>query len=258
MIELKSSSQLGLMRRAGQIVAEVLARLREAVRPGISTLELDALAEAKIVRLGGQPAFKGYRGFPGSLCTSINEQVVHGIPSTRRLQSGDIVGLDVGAVVEGYYGDAAITVAVDGVDEGVAKLLTVTEQALSEGIAQVKPGNRLSDVSHAIQGCVERNSYSVVRDFVGHGIGTQLHEPPQIPNYGRAGFGPELKVGMVLAIEPMVNIGAPDVLLSADDGWTARTRDGSRSAHFEVCVAITEDGPQVLGEPVTVDSAIRA
>lgn len=245
MIELKSSSQLGLMRRAGQIVAEVLARLREAVRPGISTLELDALAEAEIVRLGGQPAFKGYRGFPGSICTSINEQVVHGIPSTRRLQSGDIVGLDVGAVVEGYYGDAAITVAVDGVDEGVAKLLTVTEQALSEGIAQVQPGNRLSDVSHAIQGCVERNSYSVVRDFVGHGIGTQLHEAPQIPNYGRAGFGPELKVGMVLAIEPMVNQGESAVSI-LPDGWTAVTQDGMLSAHFEHTVAVTKDGPEIL------------
>ena len=244
-IELKSPSQLQLMRRAGQVVAEVLEVLRQAVRLGITTLELDELARATIVRLGAKAAFKGYRGFPAHICTSVNEEVVHGIPSRRRLNRGDIVGLDVGAIVEGYYGDAAITVPVEGIPVETQRLLQVTEEALAEGIAMAIPGRRLSDVSHAVQRKVEAEGYSVVREFVGHGIGTQLHEPPQVPNYGAPGYGPVLKAGMVLAIEPMVNRGKPEVKILSD-GWTAVTVDGSLSAHFEHTVAVTEGAPEIL------------
>ncbi|MBI3333176.1 MAG: type I methionyl aminopeptidase [Candidatus Omnitrophica bacterium] len=245
MIELKSPSQMELMKEAGRIVGQVLRRLKEAVRPGISTLELDHLAEEAILKLGGRPAFKGYRGFPASLCTSVNEEVVHGIPSRRRLQPGDIVGLDVGVALEGYFSDAAITVPVDGIEPKVANLLWIAESALRKGIHMAKPSGRLSDISHAIQQEVETHGYSVVRDFVGHGIGTQLHEAPQIPNYGKPGYGPVLKSGMVLAIEPMVNQGKPEVEVLAD-GWTAVTKDRSLSAHFEHTVAVTDDGPEIL------------
>lgn len=245
MIEVKTASQLGRMRRAGSVVAEMLVLLREAVRPGVTTLELDDLARETIRRRGAQPAFKGYHGFPAHICTSVNEEVVHGIPSRRRLKDGDIVGLDVGAVVDGYYADAAITVPVGRVSEKTIRLIRVTEEALTAGIARAVEGGRLSDISHAVQECVERNGCSVVRDFVGHGIGTQLHEPPQIPNYGAAGCGPKLKSGMVLAIEPMVNQGKAEVRV-LEDGWTAVTADGSLSAHFEHTVVVGENAPEIL------------
>ena len=245
MIELKSPGQLQIMRRAGRVVAEVLEELRRTVRSGMTTLELDDLARAAIIRLGARVAFKGYRGFPGNICTSVNEEVVHGIPSRRKLVRGDIVGLDVGAIVEGYYADAAMTVAVESISAEAERLLQVTEEALAEGISMAVPGRRLSDISHAVQKKVEGKGYSVVREFVGHGIGTQLHEPPQIPNYGAPGYGPTLKAGMVLAIEPMVNQGKPEVRILSD-GWTAVSLDGSLSAHFEHTVAVTEGAPEIL------------
>lgn len=233
------------MRQAGRMVAEVLQVLQESVRPGVSTLELDELALSAMRRLGGKPAFRGYRGFPANICTSVNDEVVHGIPSHRRLNSGDIVGLDVGVEVDGYFSDAALTVAVDGISPEAAELIAVTEQALAEGIAMARSPWRLSDISHAIQRAVESHGFSVVREFVGHGIGTQLHEPPQIPNFGKPGFGPVLKPGMVLAIEPMVNQGEPAVKI-LPDGWTAVAKDGKLSAHFEHTVAITESEPEIL------------
>ncbi len=233
------------MRRAGRIVGEVLERLAKEVRAGITTGELDALAREMILQLGGRPAFKGYRGFPANICTSVNEEVVHGIPSGRRLQPGDIVGLDVGVLLEGYYADGARTVPAGEISPGIRRLLEVTEQALARGIEAAVAGGRLSDVSHAVQTEAESNGFSVVREFVGHGIGTQLHEPPQIPNYGAPGFGPRLKPGMVLAIEPMVNMGRPAVRVLSD-GWTAVTQDGSWSAHFEHTVAVTDGGPEIL------------
>ncbi|MBI3614925.1 MAG: type I methionyl aminopeptidase [Candidatus Omnitrophica bacterium] len=245
MIELKSPSQLERMREAGRIVAKVIEMLKKEVRPGITTAELDEMAGEKIRQEGGKPAFKGYRGFPGNICASVNEEVVHGIPSRRKLKEGDIVGLDVGATVEGYFGDAAVTVAVGQISQEAADLMAVTQAALAEGIAFARPGNRLSDISHAVQRTVESRGYSVVRDFVGHGIGTELHEPPQIPNYGKPGFGPVLKEGMVLAIEPMVNQGGAAVEVLAD-GWTAVTKDRKLSAHFEHTVAVTESGPEIL------------
>ncbi len=245
MIELKSPSQLDMMREAGRIVGEVLEMLREAVRPGMTTAELDEMARLKILEGGGKAAFKGYRGFPGNICTSVNEEVVHGIPSRRRLKEGDIVGLDVGAVFEGYFSDAAITVAVGSISSEAADLVAVTQKALMNGISHARPGNHLSDISHAVQQTVESNGYSVVRDFVGHGIGTELHEPPQIPNYGKPGFGPLLKEGMVLAIEPMVNQGEAAVEILEDE-WTAVTKDRKLSAHFEHTVAVTESGPEIL------------
>jgi methionyl aminopeptidase len=245
MIILKSKSEIDKMRVACRIVAEVLQELRQAVRPGITTLELDAIAERGIRARGALPAFKGYRGFPNSLCVSINEQVVHGIPSKRRLREGDIVGLDLGAKWDGYYGDAAITVPVGEISAEAQRLVTVAQGALYAGISEVKPGKHLSDISHAIQTYAERHGYSVVRTFVGHGIGTALHEEPQVPNFGPPGRGPRLKAGMVLAIEPMVNIGDADVEI-LDDGWTVVTADGQLSAHFEHTVAITEEGAEIL------------
>lgn len=233
------------MRQAGRVAGEVLAELRGIVRPGITTLDLDELARATMARRGARPAFKGYRRFPANICTSVNEQVVHGIPSRRALREGDIVGVDVGAVLDGYYGDAAATLAVGRISEAARELIRVTEWALERGIGMARPGGRLSDISHAVQQEVESHGFSVVREFVGHGIGTQLHEPPQIPNYGKPGFGPELKPGMVLAIEPMVNQGAAGVRI-LEDGWTAVTVDGKLSAHFEHTVAIGEDGPEIL------------
>ncbi len=245
MIELKTPDQITRMRKAGKVVGQLLEVLKAAVRPGIKTAELDELARQTIVRLGGKVAFKGYRGFPGNICISVNDQVVHGIPSQRVLNEGDIVGLDVGAIVEEYYGDAAVTVPVGAVSEEARRLIQVTESSLCAGIAKARPGNRLSDISHAVQACAEQGGYSVVREFVGHGIGKQLHEPPEVPNYGAPGFGPQLKAGMVLAIEPMVNAGKPAIRV-LEDGWTAVTKDGSLSAHFEHTVAITEQGPEIL------------
>ncbi len=245
MIELKTADQITKMRKAGKVVGGLLEVLKAAVKPGLTTAELDELARQTIVRLGGKVAFKGYRGFPGNICISVNEQVVHGIPSQRVLNEGDIVGLDVGAIVEEYYADAAVTVAVGAVSKEAKQLLRVTESSLHEGIAKARPGNRLSDISHAVQTCAEKAGYTVVREFVGHGIGKQLHEPPEVPNYGAPGFGPELKAGMVLAIEPMVNLGKPAVRV-LEDGWTVVTKDGNLSAHFEHTVAITEHGPEIL------------
>jgi methionyl aminopeptidase len=215
------------------------------VAPGVSTADLDAAAEAKVRAAGAEPAFKGYRGYPATLCASVNEQVVHGIPNRRALAAGDIVSLDMGVRLNGYYGDSAITVPIGPVSEEVTRLLRVTQEALESGIAQIKVGGRISDIGHAIQRFVEAEGFSVVREFVGHGIGAALHEEPQIANYGEPGRGPRLAEGMTLAIEPMVNMGKPAVKVLAD-GWTAVTKDGSLSAHFEHTVAVTNNGPDVL------------
>jgi len=238
------------MRHANKIVAEVLESLSEHVRPGVATGELDRIAEELTRKHGATPAFKGYevgrRVFPKSVCVSVNEEIVHGIPSDDRvLREGDIVSLDFGVRYEGYFGDAAVTVPVGSVDERAERLMEVTRQALWAGIGEVRPGNRLGDVSASIQEHVEKNGFSVVRDFVGHGIGKQLHEEPQVPNFGKRGRGVRLREGMVLAIEPMVNAGGAEVVIK-EDGWTAITRDGCLSAHFEHSVAITDRGPYVL------------
>lgn len=248
MIVLKTERELEYMRDAGRIVGQTLEEVRKAIVPGITTKELDRIAEQYIKRSGALPAFKGYCGFPANICTSINEQVVHGIPGSRQLKSGDIVSLDIGAKLNGYYGDAAITAPVGDVDPELQKLLTVTEQSLNKGIEQAIQGKRLSDVSHAVQLHAESYGYGVVRDYVGHGIGQRMHEDPQIPNYGPPGRGPLLKNGMTLAIEPMINLGSPDVEVLADD-WTVVTADRKASAHFEHTVAVTEGRPQILTLP---------
>lgn len=246
MIILKSAQEIALIARASRVVALTIAFLREQVKPGVTTADLDRLAEEFIRREGGSPAFKGYRGFPATLCTSVNEEVVHGIPSSKKwLQEGDIIGVDVGAIVEGYYGDAAVTLPVGRISDEASRLLRVTEAALAAGLAKVKVGNRLSDISHAVQAVAEAEGYSVVRDFVGHGIGRNLHEDPQVPNFGKPGEGPRLKEGLVLAIEPMVNVGGREVEVLSDR-WTVVTRDKSLSAHFEHTVALTSDGPKIL------------
>ncbi len=245
MIMLKSVEEVEIMAEASRIVAQTLVTLQSLVRAGVSTRDLDEAAESAIRSRGGIPAFKGYRNYPSTLCTSINEQVVHGIPSNRKLVDGDIIGIDIGAIVEGYYGDAAVTLAVGTIPPAVERLLRTTQQSLYDGIAQARVGNRLSDISHAVQQCAESAGFSVVTDFVGHGIGRQLHEEPQIPNFGPPGQGPRLRQGMVLAIEPMVNVGKSAVRL-LPDRWTVVTQDGSLSAHFEHTVAITEEGPRVL------------
>ncbi|RMH04377.1 MAG: type I methionyl aminopeptidase [Nitrospirae bacterium] len=243
MIDFKTEEEIELMAAACKVVAETQQVLVNAVKPGVTTLELDRLAEEVICDLGGIPAFKGYRNYPKTLCASVNDEVVHGIPSAQKvLREGDIIGLDLGAIVRGFYGDAAITVAVGSIPESVNTLLRVTKEALEKGIEQAVVGKRLSDISHAIQSHVEAWGFSVVRDFVGHGIGRQLHEEPQVPNYGRPGQGPRLKPGMVLAIEPMVNMGSYHVRV-LEDQWTAVTVDGSWSAHFEHTVAIQPSGP---------------
>jgi methionyl aminopeptidase len=242
MIILKTPDEIEIMARASRLVAETLAMLRREVRAGITTEDLDRLAEQFIRSHGGTPAFKGYRNYPKTLCASINDQVVHGIPSKRALKEGDIIGLDLGAIVDGFYGDSAVTVAVGNVNSRVAELLRVTEESLYAGIAKAVVGNRLSDISHAVQRHAEAAGFSVVTDFVGHGIGRQLHEEPQVPNYGKPGQGPRLQEGMVLAIEPMINIGNSGVRV-LDDRWTAVTTDGSLSAHFEHTIAIQSSGP---------------
>lgn len=252
MIMLKTREEIEIMRAANVIVAEVLSELRRRVQPGVTTAELDRIAEDMTRQRGATPAFKGYapagRVFPRSVCTSINDEVVHGIPSDRRvLREGDLIGLDFGVCYEGFYGDAAVTVAVGQADPEAERLMQVTEEALWAGIEQVRPGNRLGDVSAAIQERVERDGFSVVREFVGHGIGRRLHEEPQVPNFGKRDRGVRLREGMVLAIEPMVNAGTPEVRVK-DDGWTAVTVDGRRSAHFEHSVAVTERGPYVLSQ----------
>jgi len=236
------------MRRAGKIVREVLELVRTRVKPGVTTLDLEKAAEARLKELNVKAAFKGYHGYPCVLCTSVNSEVVHGIPSPKRvLKQGDIVSVDFGVVVDGYYGDSAITVPVGEIDENAARLLRVTEQSLQAAIAVVKPGATLGDVGAAVQGVVEGEGFSVVRDFVGHGIGSQMHEDPQVPNYGQKGQGMKLKPGMVIAIEPMVNAGKPEVMV-LEDGWTAVAKDGSMSAHFEHTVAVTADGARILTE----------
>ena len=247
-VVLKSSQEIEKMRRAGQVVREVLELVRAQVKPGATTLDLEKAAVARLNELGVKAAFKGYHGYPCVLCTSVNSEVVHGIPSAKRvLKEGDIVSVDFGAIVDGYYGDAAITVPVGSIDSGAAKLLEVTEKSLYAGIAAVKPGATLGDVGAAVQELVEAEGFSVVRDFVGHGIGVHMHEDPQVPNFGERGRGMKLKVGMVIAIEPMVNAGGPDVEV-LKDGWTAVAKDGSMSAHFEHTVAVTATGARVLTE----------
>jgi len=245
MIFLKSERELKYLRDAGKIVAQTLEEVRKAVAPDVTTQELDRIAEEFINGRGAIPAFKGYHGFPGNICASINEEVVHGIPGLRRLKTGDNVSIDIGTVINGYYGDAAITVPVGEVDAEVQKLLDVTEQSLYKGIAQAMVGHRLSDISHAVQSHAESHGYGVVRDFVGHGIGRQMHEDPQVPNFGNPGRGPLLKSGMTLAIEPMINLGTHEVKTLAD-GWTVVTEDKKRSAHFEHTIAVTPDGPEIL------------
>jgi methionyl aminopeptidase len=241
----KSSAELARMRTVNLLVAEVLAEIAGLAVPGVTTGELDAVAEDRVRRAGAVPAFKGYRGYPATVCISVNEEVVHGIPSRRKLVEGDIVSLDMGAVLGGFYGDAALTVPIGRIEPGAAELLRVTEEALYHAIARVRVGGRVSDLGHAVQTLVEQHGFSVVREFVGHGIGVELHEEPQIPNYGQPGRGPRLSEGMVLAIEPMVTMGKPAVKVLAD-GWTAVTRDGSLAAHFEHTVAVTPEGPLIL------------
>jgi len=245
-VVLKSSKEIEKMRRAGQVVREVLELVRAQVKPGATTLDLEKAAVVRLDELGVKAAFKGYHGYPCVLCTSVNSEVVHGIPSAKRvLKDGDIVSVDFGAIVDGYYGDSAITVPVGSIDAGAARLLEVTEKSLYAGIAAVKPGATLGDVGAAVQELVEAEGFSVVRDFVGHGIGVHMHEDPQVPNFGERGRGMKLKVGMVIAIEPMVNAGGPDVEVLGD-GWTAVAKDGSMSAHFEHTVAVTATGARVL------------
>ena len=244
----KSSQEIEKMRRAGRVVREVLELVRSHVKPGATTLDLEKAAEARLAELGVKAAFKGYHGFPCVLCVSVNSEVVHGIPSPKRvLKEGDIVSLDFGAIVDGYYGDSAITVPVGTIDADVARLLAVTEASLHAGIAEVRPGATLGDVGAAVQTVVEKAGFSVVRDFVGHGIGVHMHEDPQVPNFGQRGRGMKLRTGMVIAIEPMVNAGKADVKVLGD-GWTAVAADGSMSAHFEHTVAVTATGARVLTE----------
>ncbi|MBS3994961.1 MAG: type I methionyl aminopeptidase [Alkaliphilus sp.] len=248
MIILKSGKEIGYMREAGKIVAYTHEAVKNIIKPGITTKELDEIAEATINKYGALPAFKGYHGFPASICTSINEQVVHGIPGLKTLQDGDIISVDIGAVYNGYYGDAAKTHAVGNVSEEALKLMKVTRQCFYEGLKFCREGNRLSDISYAIQSYVETNGFSVVRDYVGHGIGQNMHEEPQIPNFGNPGKGPRLAMGMVLAIEPMVNAGTHKVETLLDN-WTVVTVDRKISAHYEHTVAITRDEPIILTNP---------
>ena len=247
MVILKLPDEIEKARASGRIVAEVLSRLREKVKPGVKTKDLDKFAEEIAEKRGAKPAFKGYHGYPHSLCVSINEVVVHGMPSERLLEEGDIVSLDFGVFYQGFCGDSAITLPVGKVTQKALRLMEITEQSLYAGIAQAQAGNRLGDISAAVQATVERAGYSVVRDFVGHGIGKNLHEEPQIPNFGKKGRGIELKRGMILAIEPMVNEGEYNVQV-LPDGWTVVTKDGRLSAHFEHSVAITDNGPDVLSK----------
>lgn len=245
---LKSREEIEVMRRANLAVAGVLDLLRSNVRAGVTTLDLERIAEEELKKTGAKPAFKGYRGYPWCLCTSVNNEVVHGMPSKRVLNDGDIVSIDFGVLSEGFYGDSAITVPVGAVTPEAARLVKVTEESLEKAIEAAVVGNRLLDISASVQRHVESHGFSVVREFVGHGIGRELHEAPQVPNFGLPGRGIRLKAGMVLAIEPMINMGGPDVKI-LDDGWTAVTADGSLSAHFEHTVAITDDGPYVLSRP---------
>ncbi|MEZ5418449.1 MAG: type I methionyl aminopeptidase [Vicinamibacterales bacterium] len=255
MIVCRSAAELERLARVNALVARVLTELAGMIAPGVTTADVDALAERRLREAGAEPAFKGYHGYPATICASVNEQVVHGIPSDRKLRDGDIVSVDLGAKMDGYYGDSAVTVPVGEVSAEAARLLEVTRQSLHEALAVVKSGARLSDIGAAVQRYVEAAGFSVVREFVGHGIGQTLHEEPQIPNYGTPGRGPRLAEGMVLAIEPMVNLGGAGVKVLSD-GWTAVTKDGSLSAHFEHTVAVTADGCRILTKAdATADAA---
>lgn len=245
MIVTKSPQELEWMREAGRIVAVTHQALKKIIEPGVSTLELDAVAEQVIKDHDAVPSFKGYGGFPGSICTSVNEQLVHGIPSKRKLKQGDLISIDIGAKYKGYHGDSAWSYAVDRMSDEDLRLMQVTEASLYKGLEEAKPDARLSNVSHAIQTHVEAEGFSIVREYVGHGIGMDLHEDPQIPNYGVAGRGPRLKAGMVLAIEPMVNAGGRQVK-TLDDRWTVVTEDGKKCAHYEHTIAVTESGFEIL------------
>ncbi len=247
MIILKSKEEISKIAKASKIVARVLQELKKKAKAGVTTKELDLFAEKRIIKEGGMPAFKGYRHFPATLCVSINDEVVHGVPSKRVIQDGDIVGLDLGVLYGGFYGDAALTVPIGEISPSALRLLQVAETALYEGIKQIQGGGRLSNISHAVQTCAEAAGFSVVTDFVGHGIGRALHEEPQVPNFGPPGQGPRLRTGMVLAIEPMINMGGSGVRV-LEDQWTAVTTDGSLSAHFEHTVAITEEGTVILSQ----------
>lgn len=245
MITLKSEKELAYMRDAGKVVAGAHKELAKAVKPGVTTAELDRLAEEFILAKGARPAFKGLYGFPATICASPNEQVVHGIPGLRVLENGDIISIDIGAEINGYFGDSAVTLPVGYISEEAVKLLEVTEGALFAGIDMARDGNRLSDISHVVQKYAESRGFSVVRDYVGHGIGSSMHEEPQVPNFGRPGRGPRLKAGMTLAIEPMVNMGTHEVK-TLTDNWTVVTRDMKLSAHFEHTIAITDSEPEIL------------
>ncbi|WP_071134507.1 type I methionyl aminopeptidase [Millionella massiliensis] len=245
MIYLKTKEEIELLRQCNQLVSRTLALVGRNIRPGVTTLELDALAEEYIRAHGAVPNFKGYGGFPATLCMSVNEQIVHGIPSGYALQEGDILSVDCGAYMNGFHGDSAYTFAVGEVDPRTRELLDVTKEALYRGVAQAKAGNRIGDISHAVQEYAQSHGMTVVREMVGHGLGRSLHEEPQVPNYGKRGSGPQLKAGMVLCIEPMINLGTRNVIFEKD-GWTVRTADRKPSAHFEFAVAITDEGPDVL------------
>jgi methionyl aminopeptidase len=245
MIVLRSPKEIKKLQASNRIVAIIMERLREAVQPGATTLELDAMAEKMVLEMGATPVFKGYKGFKHTLCTSVNEQVVHGVPNNLKLKDGDIVSIDIGVKLDGYIGDHAMTIPVGHVSDEAKRLLKFCEESLGKGIEKAFAGNRLFDISNAIQVHAESAGYSVVRVYVGHGVGTSLHEEPQVPNFGEPGTGPELKTGMVLAIEPMLNIGGPDVKV-LEDAWTVVTADGKLSAHFEHSIAISENGPLIL------------
>jgi methionyl aminopeptidase len=253
----KSWAELQKMHRACRIVIDALQELADAAAPGMTTKELDTIARERIKKEGAKPAFLGYRGYPATLCISVNEEVVHGIPGSRKIKDGDIVSLDLGCVVDGFFGDSARTIGVGKVSAEAQRLIRVTEESLHAGIASCHPGKRVGDIGHAVQKHAEANGYSVVREFVGHGIGTSLHEDPQVPNYGPPGRRERLVPGMCLAIEPMVNLGGPAVRV-LNDGWTAVTEDGKLSAHFELSVAVTEHGPWILSEPWPYAEAAHA
>lgn len=256
MIYLKTKEEIELLRENNLLVSATLAELGKHIRPGVTTIELDAIAEEFIRSHGAVPGFLGYNGFPNTLCMSVNEQVVHGIPSDYTLKQGDVVSVDCGTVMKGFYGDSAYTFAVGEVDTEVSRLLGVTKEALYKGVAQAKAGNRVGDISAAVQEHAEMNGFSVVRELVGHGLGRKMHEEPEVPNYGAKGRGPILKEGMVICIEPMINMGTKYVVFEKD-GWTVRTRDRKPSAHFEFAVAIGKDGPDVLTDFKVIEQAIK-
>lgn len=248
MTNLKTPYEIGIMRRAGLALSKVTRELRAACQPGVRTDEIDRLADARIREAGARPGFLGYHGFPKSICISVNDEAVHGIPGNRRIQDGDLVSLDLGLVLDGFWADMGVTVPVGRVPADAKRLVAVTEESFWKAVEQCVPGNRIGDISHAVQARVEADGFSVIRQFVGHAIGRQMHEDPQVPNFGRAHTGPELKVGMTLAIEPMVNMGAPDVYIKPD-GWTVCTGDGTLSSYYEHTVAITREGPEILTAP---------